>query len=96
VTAAADPMGRVDLQLDQDWRAQSSGSSISEGIGQGRVTGNLDGAKIDDAVQIPDSEMLPVLYDLLQHEGLLLGARPASTWRRHPFWRSSSAPARPS
>ena len=52
---------------------KGQGSSISEGIGQGRVTGNLDGARIDDAFQIPDSEMLPVLYDLVQKEGLLLG-----------------------
>ena len=52
---------------------KGQGSSISEGIGQGRVTGNLDGARIDDAFQIPDTEMLPILYDLLQNEGLLLG-----------------------
>ena len=37
------------------------------------MTGNLDGARIDDAFQIPDTEMLPILYDLLQNEGLLLG-----------------------
>ena len=73
VTAAADPMGASIYSWIKTGELKGSGSSISEGIGQGRVTGNLDGAKIDDAVQIPDSEMLPVLYDLLQHEGLLLG-----------------------
>ena len=73
VTAAADPMGAAIYSWIKTGELKGSGSSISEGIGQGRVTGNLDGAKIDDAVQITDAEMLPVLYDLLQHEGLLLG-----------------------
>jgi cysteine synthase A len=73
VTAAADPMGAAMYSWIKTGELKSSGSSISEGIGQGRVTGNLDGARIDDAFQIPDTEMLPVLYDLLQHEGLLLG-----------------------
>jgi cysteine synthase len=74
VTAAADPLGAAVYNWIKTGEIKAStGSSISEGIGQGRVTGNLDGAKIDDAVQIPDAEMLPVLYDLLQHEGLLLG-----------------------
>ena len=73
VTAAADPMGASIYSWIKTGELKGSGSSISEGIGQGRVTGNLEGAKIDDAIQIPDTEMLPVLYDLLQHEGLLLG-----------------------
>jgi cysteine synthase A len=74
VTAAADPLGAAVYNWIKTGEAKpSTGSSVSEGIGQGRVTGNLDGAKIDDAIQIPDTEMLPVLYDLLQHEGLLLG-----------------------
>ncbi len=74
VTAAADPLGAAVYNWIKTGEVKAStGSSISEGIGQGRVTGNLDGAKIDDAVQITDAEMLPVLYDLLQHEGLLLG-----------------------
>ena len=73
VTAAADPMGACIYSWIKTGELKGSGSSISEGIGQGRVTGNLEGAKIDDAIQIPDAEMLPVLYDLLQHEGLLLG-----------------------
>jgi cysteine synthase A len=73
VAAAADPMGAAIYSWIKTGELKSSGSSITEGIGQGRVTGNLDGAQIDDAFQIPDSEMLSVLYDLLQEEGLLLG-----------------------
>ena len=73
VTAAADPMGAAIYSWIKTGELKGQGSSISEGIGQGRVTGNLDGAPIDDAFQIPDPEMLPVLYDLVQKEGLLLG-----------------------
>jgi cysteine synthase A len=73
VTAAADPLGAAIYSWIKTGELKGQGSSISEGIGQGRVTGNLDGARIDDAFQIPDTEMLPVLYDLLQKEGLLLG-----------------------
>ena len=73
VTAAADPMGASIYSWIKTGELKGQGSSISEGIGQGRVTGNLDGALIDDAFQIPDPEMLPVLYDLVQKEGLLLG-----------------------
>ncbi len=50
-----------------------TGSSITEGIGQGRVPGNLDGAPIDDAVRIPDPEALEQIYDVLIHEGLSVG-----------------------
>jgi len=50
-----------------------SGSSITEGIGQSRVTGNLQGAAIDDAVRIPDAEALALVFDLLIHEGLSIG-----------------------
>jgi cysteine synthase A len=73
VTAAADPMGAAIYSWVKTGELKSSGSSISEGIGQGRVTGNLAGAKIDDAFQIPDSEMVAICFDLLQSEGLLLG-----------------------
>ena len=65
--------GRGDLFLDQDRRAKSHGSSITEGIGQNRVTANLEGAPIDDAYEIPDEEMLPLVFDLLEHEGLCMG-----------------------
>ncbi|MBB5373003.1 cysteine synthase A [Acidocella aromatica] len=50
-----------------------SGSSITEGIGQSRVPGNLEGVKIDDAVRIPDPEALEQVFDLLSHEGLSVG-----------------------
>jgi cysteine synthase A len=52
---------------------RSSGSSITEGIGQSRITRNLEGASMDDAWQIEDQEALPVLFDLLRQEGLCLG-----------------------
>jgi cysteine synthase len=71
--AAADPMGAAMYHWIKDGELRGEGSSITEGIGQGRVTGNLDGAPIDDAYQIPDEEMLPVVFDLLREEGLCLG-----------------------
>jgi cysteine synthase A len=52
---------------------KSSGSSITEGIGQGRVTANLEGAPVDFAYQIPDEEALPIVFDLVIQEGLTLG-----------------------
>jgi cysteine synthase A len=52
---------------------KAEGSSITEGIGQGRITKNLEGAPIDVAYQIPDAEALPYVFDLLEHEGLCLG-----------------------
>ncbi len=71
--AAADPMGAAIYSWIKTGELKSEGSSITEGIGQGRVTANLEGAPIDDAYQISDAEMLPVLFDLLQHEGLCMG-----------------------
>ena len=71
--AAADPMGAAMYHWIKDGELRSEGGSITEGIGQGRVTGNIDGAPIDDAYQIPDEEMLPIVFDLLEHEGLCLG-----------------------
>jgi cysteine synthase A len=73
VIAAADPMGAVIYSWVKTGKLESSGSSISEGIGQGRITGNLEGAVIDEAFQIPDSEMVPIVYDLLLNEGILMG-----------------------
>jgi cysteine synthase A len=71
--AAADPMGAAIYSWIKTGELRSEGSSITEGIGQGRVTANLEGAPIDDAYQIPDEEMLPVVFDLLEHEGLCMG-----------------------
>jgi cysteine synthase A len=56
---------------------RSRGSSVMEGIGQGRITANLEGLKVDDALEISDCEALPYLYDLLQYEGLCLGGSSA-------------------
>ncbi|MES2291895.1 MAG: cysteine synthase A [Pseudomonadota bacterium] len=71
--AAADPMGAAIYSWIKTGRLESHGSSITEGIGQGRVTANLQGAPIDDAYEIPDDEALPIIFDLLEHEGLCLG-----------------------
>ena len=51
----------------------AEGSSITEGIGQSRITKNIEGAPIDDAYQIPDEEAVPVVFELLKEEGLCLG-----------------------
>lgn len=51
----------------------AGGNSITEGIGQGRITANLDGFQPDVCYKIPDAEALPIIFDLLQHEGLCLG-----------------------
>ena len=71
--AAADPMGAAIYSWIKTGELKMEGSSIMEGIGQGRVTANLEGAPIDDAFQIPDEEALPLIFDLLEHEGLCLG-----------------------
>jgi len=71
--AAADPMGASIYSWIKTGELKAHGSSITEGIGQGRVTANLNGAPIDDAYQIPDEEMLPIIFDLLEHEGLCMG-----------------------
>jgi cysteine synthase A len=73
VTAVADPMGAAMYAYFKRGELQAQGSSITEGIGQGRVTKNIEGAPIDDAYQIPDEEALPIVFDLLKHEGLCLG-----------------------
>jgi cysteine synthase A len=52
---------------------RAEGNSITEGIGQGRITANIESAPVDDAFQIPDEEALPVIFDLLSEEGLCLG-----------------------
>ncbi len=69
----ADPYGAALYAWYKDGELKSEGSSISEGIGQGRITANLEGLAIDDPFRVSDQEMLEVLYDLVQHEGLCLG-----------------------
>src|SRR6202171_4378601 len=71
--ALADPMGAALYSYYTTGKLKSEGSSITEGIGQGRITKNLEDAPIDTAYQIPDSEALPIIFDLLKHEGLCLG-----------------------
>jgi cysteine synthase A len=71
--AAADPCGANMYCWIKEGKLESQGGSITEGIGQGRVTGNLEGAPIDDAYRIPDEEALPIIFDLLKEEGLCLG-----------------------
>ena len=73
VIAAADPMGAAMFHYIKHGELRSEGNSITEGIGQSRITRNLEGAPIDDAYQIKDEEALPVLFDLLREEGLCLG-----------------------
>src|SRR5271157_4803812 len=72
-TALADPMGAALYSYYTTGTLKSEGSSITEGIGQGRITKNLEGAPIDVAYQIPDAEALSIIFDLLEHEGLCLG-----------------------
>ena len=73
VVACADPGGAAIYNWVKSGELKAEGTSITEGIGQGRVTKNLEGAPIDDAFRIPDEEALPVIYDLLKHEGLCMG-----------------------
>lgn len=69
----ADPMGAALYHWYADGELRSEGTSISEGIGQGRVTANLEGLEVDMPYQVPDEEMLEVIYDLATHEGLIMG-----------------------
>jgi cysteine synthase A len=73
VIACADPGGAAMYNWIKSGELKAEGTSITEGIGQGRVTKNLEGAPIDDAFRIPDEEALPVVFDLLKHEGLCMG-----------------------
>jgi cysteine synthase len=71
--ALADPMGAALYSYYTTGTLKSEGSSITEGIGQGRITKNLEGAPIDDAFRIPDEEAVPIIFDLLEHEGICVG-----------------------
>jgi cysteine synthase A len=71
--ALADPMGAALYSYYTTGVLKASGSSITEGIGQGRITKNLEGAPIDVAYQVPDEEAIPLVFELLEHEGLCLG-----------------------
>jgi cysteine synthase A len=71
--ALADPFGAALYSYYTTGVLKSEGSSITEGIGQGRITKNMEGAPIDIAYQIPDDEAVALIFDLLEHEGLCLG-----------------------
>ena len=69
----ADPMGSGLYNYFKTGEIKLEGSSITEGIGTSRITANLDGAPVDDAVQVEDPEAVRVVYQLLQKEGLFMG-----------------------
>ena len=69
----ADPLGAALHSFYTTGTLASEGSSISEGIGQGRITANLEGFTPDFSCQVPDAEALPIVFDLLSEEGLCLG-----------------------
>ena len=71
--ALADPFGAALYSYYTTGELKSEGSSITEGIGQGRITANLEDAPIDIAYQIPDAEAVQIVFDLLEYEGLCLG-----------------------
>ena len=73
VIGLADPMGSAIYGHFANGELKAEGSSITEGIGQGRITRNLEGAPVDEPFQVTDAEMLPIVFDLLKHEGLCLG-----------------------
>jgi len=71
--ALADPMGAALYSYYKTGELKAEGSSITEGIGQGRITANLEGALVDEAFQIQDAQAYQIVFDLLQHEGLCMG-----------------------
>jgi cysteine synthase A len=75
--AITDPLGSALYSYYAMGELKATGNSITEGIGQGRVTKNLEGAPIDFAYQVSDEEALPILFDLAENEGLLLGGSSA-------------------
>ncbi|HJN22583.1 MAG TPA: cysteine synthase A [Rhodospirillales bacterium] len=77
VIGIADPMGASMYSYYTTGELKGEGSSITEGIGQGRITQNLEGAAVDEPFQITDEEALPFIFDLLKLEGLCLGGSSA-------------------
>jgi cysteine synthase A len=71
--ALADPLGAALHSFYTDGVLKAEGSSITEGIGQGRITANLEDFAPDFSFQVPDEEALPIVFDLVQEEGLCLG-----------------------
>ncbi|BBF92177.1 cysteine synthase A [Blastochloris tepida] len=77
VIALADPLGAALHSYYTTGELKAHGSSITEGIGQGRITANLEGFKPDVSFQIPDEEAIPLVFDVLAKEGLCLGGSSA-------------------
>ena len=73
VIALTDPLGSCMFNHYKHGELRSEGNSITEGIGQGRITANIAAAPVDDAFQVSDEEALPVIFDLLSEEGLCMG-----------------------
>ncbi len=73
VTACADPPGAAMYSWFNQGKLETEGESITEGIGQGRVTKNLEDAPVDQAYRVSDEESVKMCFDLLKHEGLCLG-----------------------
>ncbi len=73
VIGLVDPMGAALYNYFKHGELKSSGSSITEGIGQGRITANLEGLPLDAMYQIPDEEWLPIVFDLLKLDGFCVG-----------------------
>ncbi|MDG1827049.1 MAG: cysteine synthase A, partial [Henriciella sp.] len=69
----ADPGGAALYEYYKTGELKSEGTSMTEGIGQGRITGNLEGLDVDYAYRVHDSEALKIIYDMIQYEGLCLG-----------------------
>jgi cysteine synthase A len=77
VIGIADPGGAALYNWYKHGELKAEGTSITEGIGQGRVTANLEGVVVDEAFRIEDKDWLPVLYNLVQEEGLCVGGSSA-------------------
>ena len=73
VIGLADPFGSAIYHYYKHGSLKAEGNSITEGIGQGRITANLEGAPVDEAFRIPDDEAVSIIFDVLEHEGLCLG-----------------------
>ena len=73
IIGLADPMGSAMHNFYKNGKLKSTGSSITEGIGQGRITRNLENAVIDESFQITDTEALNIVYEMVRTEGLILG-----------------------
>ncbi len=77
VIGLADPGGAALFNWYKNGELKAEGNSITEGIGQGRITANLEGVAVDEAYRIEDRDWLPVLYNLVQEEGLCVGGSSA-------------------